>query len=301
MPSTDQRETFESILVERPAPAVYRITLNRPQTRNAQDVTMLYELNQAFDIAARDDDISVIILAANGPHFSSGHDLDIYGFADEMAQWDPVGVWCGFTCKGAEGRMGIEKELFTGLPERWRNIPKVTIAQVHGKVISGALALAWLCDLIVAADNTSFADLTVNLGVAGAEYFNHPWELGIRKAKEFAFTADFIDAKEAHRLGMVNHVAPLDDLGNFTLALARKIAEKPRFALRTLKEALNAAQDAQGRLSTQNHAFALHQLTHSHNEQVYGLPIDPSSLPPQIQEKLLAGRDKALAKAKEED
>lgn len=293
MRKADQREEFETILVERPEPAILRITLNRPEARNAQNATMLYELNAAFDIAARDEEVSVVILAANGPHFSAGHDLNIDGFPAEMAQWDPVGTWCGFGCKGAEGRMAIEAELFTGLPERWRNIPKVTIAQVHGKVISGALALVWPCDLVVAADNASFADLTVDLGVAGSEYFNHPWELGIRKAKELLFTADFFDAQEAYRLGMVNHVVPLDQLESFTFALARKISRKPAFALKLIKEALNAAQDAQGRASTQNISFALHQLTHAHNEQVYGMPIDPSSLPPGIQEKLFAGRAKA--------
>jgi enoyl-CoA hydratase len=292
MAKTTPKDSFETILVDRPELAISRITLNRPAARNAQNATMLYELNAAFDAAAQDDEVKVIILAANGPHFSSGHDLDMDGFMTDMAQWDPVGTWCGFSCKAAEGRMGIEKELFTGLPERWRNIPKVTIAQVQGKSISGALALVWLCDLVVAADNATFADLTVDLGVAGSEYFNHPWELGIRKAKEYLFTADYFDAHEAHRLGMVNHVVPLDELGDATLSLARKIAKKPGFTLKLLKEIMNAAQDAQGRTTTQNMSFALHQLTHSHNEQVFGLPIDPSSLPPQIRERLFGEQAK---------
>jgi len=290
MGKTDSKEDFQTIRIDRPETAIYRITLDRPQVRNAQNATMLYELNAAFDDAARDDSVTVIILAANGPHFSAGHDLDIDAFAQEMAHWDPVGTWCGFGCKGAEGRMGIEKEMFSGLPERWRNIPKVTIAQVHGKSISGALALVWLCDLVVASEDATFQDNTITLGVSGLEFFNHPWELGIRKAKEFLFTAESLDAREAHRLGMVNHVVPKEELASFTLDLAKKISGKPTFALKLIKEAMNAAQDLMGRAGTQNHSFALHQLAHAHNEQVYGLPIDPSNLPPQIRERLLAGR-----------
>ena len=282
---------FETVLVEAPSEGVVRILLNRPESRNAQNATLLYELNAAFDAAARDDSIKVVILGATGPHFSAGHDLDIEGFMAGMAAWDPVGTWCGFTCKGAEGRMGIEKEMFLGLSERWRNLPKVTIAQVQGKAISGALMLIWPCDLIVAGEDALFMDNTAMLGVAGAEFFNHPWELGVRKAKEMLFTSDFIDAREAHRLGMVNHVVPNEQLADFTVALAKRITNKPSFTLKLIKEAVNAAQDAQGRVSAMNTSFALHQLSHSHNEQLFGLPIDPSSLPGGLKVKV-QGTDK---------
>jgi len=287
--SNDTTENeFQTICIEQPLPEVTRIKLNRPDTRNAQNAQMLYELNTAFNQAARDDLVKVIILAAHGPHFSSGHDLNIGDFSQQMTQWDPVGTWCGFGCNGAEGRMAIEKELFIGLSERWRNIPKVTIAQVQGKAISGALMLIWPCDLIVAAENALFADNTALLGVAGAEFFNHPWELGVRKAKEYLFTSDFFDAHEAYRLGMVNHVVANDQLENFTLELARKIINKPAFTLKLLKEAVNAAQDAQGRANSMNTSFALHQLSHSHNEQLYGLPIDPINLPDELKSKVMS-------------
>lgn len=246
---------------------------------------MLYELNTAFNEAARDDAVKVIILSAQGKHFSSGHDLRVPDFVAEMAPWDPVGTWCGFSCAGAEGRMGIEKEMFLGLSERWRNIPKVTIAQVQGKAISGGLMLIWPCDIIIAAEDAEFADNTGEIGVAGAEFFNHPWELGVRKAKEMLFTSDFIGAHEAHRLGMVNHVVPNEELQSFTEAMAQKIARKPSFTLKLLKEAVNAAQDAQGRVNAMGTSFALHQLSHSHNEQVFGLPIDPTGLPASLKGK----------------
>ena len=268
-----------TILYETPVPGVARLVLNRPESRNAQDTTLLYALNAAFDQAARDDTIKVIILSAAGPHFSSGHDLREGGsITDQMSGHDTVGTWCGFGCAGAEGRMAREKEVYLGLSERWRNIPKPTIAQVQGKCIAGGLMLAWPCDLIVAADDAAFCDNTVGMGVSGVEYFAHPWELGPRKAKELLFTADWLSAQDAKALGMVNQVVPAAELGTFTLDLATRIASKPMFALKLAKEAVNAAEDAQGRVNAMQTAFALHQLAHSHNMQVHGMPIDPGGL-----------------------
>lgn len=266
---------FQTIQYETPAPKVARIVLNRPDSRNAQDTRLLYELNDAFDRAAKDDDVSVIILAANGPHFSSGHDLREPNPIAALDQYRTVGTWCGFGCAGAEGWMAREKELYQGLSERWRNLPKPTIAEVQGKCIAGGLMLVWPCDLIVASEDASFSDNTVSMGMTGVEYFGHPWELGPRKAKEMLFTSDWLSAAEAHRLGMVNHVVPGQELSAFTLALASRIAQKPLFALKLAKEAVNAAEDAQGRVSAMQTAFALHQLGHSHNMQVHGMPIDP--------------------------
>jgi enoyl-CoA hydratase len=269
---------FETILYERPADKVARIVLNRVEARNAQNMRMLYELNDAFDRAAQDDSVSVIVLAANGPHFSAGHDLRDQDGPAVLAEHRTVGTWCGFGCAGAESQMAMEKEMYIGLCERWRNLPKPTIAAVQGKVIAGGLMLVWPCDLIVAAEDALFQDNTVAMGVAGAEFFNHPFEVGVRKAKEMLFTSDFLTAQETHRLGMVNHVVPPDELQAFTLQLASRIAEKPLFALKLAKESVNAAQDNQGRVQAMQTSFAYHQLCHSHNQQVHGLPIDPGFL-----------------------
>ena len=271
--------TFETLLFDKPDPEIARITLNRPETRNAQNAKLLYELNSAYDRAAQDNETKVIILAAKGPHFSSGHDLRDVNQLEDIKAAKTVGTWCGFECAGAEGRMSVEKEIYLGFSERWRNIAKPTIAQVQGKVIAGGLMLIWPCDIIIAAENAQFADNTVGMGVNGVEYLAHPWELGPRKAKELLFTSDWIDARDAHRLGMVNHVVPLDELESFTLTLARRIAKKPGFALKLAKESVNAAEDTQGRASAMATAFALHQLAHSHNMQVHGLPIDPAGVP----------------------
>src|SRR3546814_15286573 len=88
---------------------------------------------------------------------------------------------------------------------RWRNLRKITIAQVHGPVFSAGLMLMWACDLIVAAEETTFADVVgTRLGMCGMEYFAHPWEFGPRKTKELMLTGDSISVDEAHQLGMVS-------------------------------------------------------------------------------------------------
>lgn len=265
----------QTVLYDAPAAGVARLTMNRPEARNAQDLRMTYELNQAFDRAARDDAVKVIILAGADPHFSAGHDLRD---RSSPKDFETVGTWAGFDLAGAEGYMAREEEIYLGMCRRWRNLPKPTIAQVQGKCIAGGLMLAWVCDLIVASDDAQFQDPVVQMGVCGVEYFAHPWELGARKAKELLFTADWLDAADAHRLGMVNHVVPRADLERFTLDLAERIARKPSFALKLAKEAVNQTQEAQGQWTAMLSVFNLHQLCHSHNMQVHGMLIDPSGI-----------------------
>jgi enoyl-CoA hydratase len=124
--------------------------------------------------------------------------------------------------------------------------------------------LMWVCDIIIASDDASFRDMTVEFGVNGVEWFNHPWEFGIRKAKELLFTGDAIDATEAHRLGMVNHVVPADELLDFSVSMAERIAQKPSFSLKLAKMAVNQTLDAQGFMVSQQQAFGLQHLGHAH-------------------------------------
>ena len=267
------------ILYEIPEPGIARIVLNRAETANAQDTRFLYELNAAFDRAAHDEDIRVIILAANGKHFSSGHDLAEQDRYTVMHDYTTVGTVCGFTCAGAEAQMAREEEIYIGFSERWRNIPKPTIAAVQGKCIAGGLMLVWPCDLIIATDDASFTDPTVSFGVGGVEFFNHLWEVGARKAKEMLFTSDALSAQDAYRLGMVNQVVPREQLAEAALVMARKIAAKSRFALKLTKKAINGAQDAQGRDLAMQNAFHLHQLAHTHWLKLYDFLMDPTGLP----------------------
>lgn len=266
--------SYQTLRYEHPEAGVARIVLDRPESRNAQNMSMTYELNDAFDRAAQDDDVRVIVLAASGPHFSSGHDLKDH---TPVRDHDPVSTWGGFGLPGAEGFMALEEEVYLGMCWRWRNIPKPTIAAVQGKTIAGGLMLMWVCDLIIASDDALFCDLTAGMGVNGVEYFCHPWELGPRKAKEMLFTGDWVSAEDAYRLGMVNRVVPSAELEDQTLALACRIAEKPTFALKLAKESVNEMLDAQGQWAALRAAFSLHQLAHSHNRERFGVPVDPSA------------------------
>lgn len=268
---------FETVLYELPAPGVARITQNRPEARNAQNNQLTYDLNAAFDVAAADPEVKVIILAGADPHFSAGHDLR--GGSKPLSEYPVVGTWREFEKKGAEGYMAVEEEIYLGMCRRWRNIPKPTIAQVQGKCIAGGLMLAWVCDLIVASDDAQFQDPVVQMGVCGVEYFAHPWELGARKAKEMLFTADWIDAQDAFRLGMVNHVVARAELPEFTLDLAKRIALKPSFGLKLAKEAVNQTLEMQGQWQAMLSVFNLHQLAHSHNQELFGMRIDPTGIP----------------------
>lgn len=263
---------FSSITYE-VSEGVARIALNRVEVRNAQDKAMLYELNDAFDLASRDDEVKVIVLAANGPHFSSGHDL-----ADrtDVTEFSQVSNWGGYDKPGAEGRQALEEEIYLGLCWRWRNLPKPTIAEVQGKVIAGGLMLVWVCDLIVAAEDTTFSDPVVAFGVNGVEYFAHPWEFGARKAKELLFTGGRMTAQEALSCGMVNHVVARADLTTFTSDLAARIAQRPSMGLRLAKQSVNQALDAQGFYTALQAAMSLQQLGHANNEIVHGRAVDPA-------------------------
>lgn len=244
---------------------VARVTLNRPEVRNAQNRQMTYDLDEALQRATNDDAVKVIVLAGSGPHFSSGHDLKDRGDFDLQ----PVGLGGPFDAPGAEGHLAFEDEVYLKMCRRWHDLPKPTIAEVQGKTIAGGLMLMWVCDLIVAADDALFADPTVNFGVNGVEWFAHPWELGIRKAKELLFTGDFMPAADALRLGMINHAVPATKLRETVDELASKISTRPAFALRLAKMAVNQALDAQGFWTAQQAAFNLQHVGHSHSREQY--------------------------------
>lgn len=264
---------YEAITYEDAAPGVARIMLNRPEAANAQDKTMLYELNAAFDRAVADNDVRVIILGANGKHFSSGHDLRDRSSFDDFETVGPVG---GFDKPGDEGMMAREEEIYLGFCMRWRSLPKPTIAQVHGKVIAGGLMLVWPCDLVVASEDAQFSDPVVAFGVNGVEYFAHAFEFGPRRAKELLFTGEALGAQEAKEVGMVNRVVPRDQLEAETLALAEKIASRPSMGLKLAKMSVNQSQDAMGFPVAIQSAFGLQHVGHAHNQWVHGIPVDPS-------------------------
>ena len=253
--------------------SVVRIMLNRPDTRNAQNRGLLVELDEAFHRAEEDDAVRVVILGGVGPLFSSGHDM---GSKEATAERLPgpdqhrSATINGGTRKGAEARMLQEWNYYFQNTLRWRNLRKITVAQVQGTVYAAGLMLMWACDLIVAADNVYFADVVgTRLGMCGVEYFGHPWEFGPRRTKELMLTGDAIDVHEAHRLGMVSKVFPVDELNDRTLAYARRIAELPTMTALLIKESVNQTVDNMGFYNSLQACFTLHQLNHSHWAEIH--------------------------------
>lgn len=275
------QEHKELVVYSSPADGVARITLNRPDKRNAQNAPLLYQLDEAFQRAARDTEVRCIILDAAGRDFSAGHDLSA-GYLKNIEYLDanrPTSMEGGFAREGAEGMYAAEQEIYLELVKRIRNLPKPTIAAVQGKCIAAGLMLAWACDIIIAAEDASFMDPVVTYGMPGVEWFAHPYELGIRKAKQLLFTSDKWSAQEAQSFGMVNEVVAEAALTETALAMATKIAAKPTFALRTVKEAINRAADMPGVQPSIEANMPLHHLAHQHNMRLYGRAMDPTHVP----------------------
>jgi enoyl-CoA hydratase len=237
------------------------LSLNRPEKANAQNPELLRELHAKWMAAAADDDVRVIILRANGRHFSAGHDFDspredVPKVNEEVGIRD-IYLW--------------EEEIFLGYSRQWRDIPKPTIAAVQGACVAAGLMLCWPCDLIIASEDARFGDPVIHLGVgAGVEYHGHTWEFGPRKAKELLFTAGFMGAEEAQRRGMVNRVVPREQLDEEALSLAKEIAEMDPFALRMAKRAVNVTQDIQGFYASLQAVFDQHWVGHAHAWAVSG-------------------------------
>jgi enoyl-CoA hydratase len=219
---------------------VVRILLNRPETRNAQNRGLLVDLDDAMGRAEEDDKVRVVILGGVGPLFSSGHDM---GSKEARAEREPgpnqhhTSTINGATRKGAEARMLQEWHYFFQNTLRWRNLRKITVAQVQGTVYSAGLMLMWACDLIVAADDVYFADVVgTRLGMCGMEYFGHPWEFGPRRTKEMMLTGD---------------------------------AKVPTMTALMIKESVNQTVDNMGFYNSLQACFTLHQLNHSHWAEIH--------------------------------
>ena len=233
----------ETVVVERHGP-VLRVRMNRPDKLNAQHPTLITELDAAFAAGAADADVRVIVLSGQGRAFSAGHDLEYPGY-DQRLYTD-------------QSRLAMERTLFVDNLLRLRNLPKPTIAQVHGHCVAAGLMLACMCDLIVCDETARFANPVVAMAMPGVQLLIEPWEIGARKAKELLFTGEPLDAAEAHRLGLVNRVVAAGRLEEAVTALAERIATMPPFAVRTVKRSINDALDFMGQGRSWEHHFPLH-------------------------------------------
>ncbi len=215
---------LETLIVER-SDGVVTVTMNRPARKNAANGTMWRELMTTFEEVAADRNDRVMVLTGAGDAFCSGADLG-----------DPSDV---------AGRPGdpylVQMRSLADLALRLHRIPKPTIAKVGGVAAGAGMSMALGCDLVVASDTARFSQIFSKRGLSvdfGASWLL-PRFIGMHRAKELAFFADIIDAREAAEFGLVNRVVPADELDGFVDGWARRLAEGPTLALSMTKTMLN--------------------------------------------------------------
>jgi len=238
----------EALLLESENEAILRLTLNRPRARNALSEALMEALQVALDRAARDTRVRVLVIAANGPVFSSGHDLK------ELT---------AHRTDRDKGRAAYER-VFAQCSKLMQTIvrhPKPVIAEVQGVATAAGCQLVASCDLAVASSDARFATPGVNIGLfCSTPMVALSRNVGRKQAMEMLLTGELILADEARRNGLVNRVVQPAELGEETLRLARLIATKPRATVRIGKEAfyhqiemrLSDAYDYASRVMTEN-------------------------------------------------
>ena len=235
---------------------VATITMNRPEVANAQDTALIDGIDGALDRADADDEVRVVILAGNGKHFSSGHDLKALVGDTEPDEWRRMR-------DTPEGKFRHEKIMYVDRCQRLYSFRKPTIAAVQGACVAAGMMLACMCDLIVAADDAVFQNPVLRMTGAGVELLVEPWELGIRKAKEFLWTGEKIDAQEAWRLGLVNRVVPRSDLTERVEELADRVALVPPTTAQVVKDSLNHTATLMGKDASWKYHFMVHHWMHN--------------------------------------
>jgi naphthoate synthase len=221
------RGQWEDILYET-VDGIAKLTINRPEVRNAFRPTTLFELSQAFELARNDPEIGVIILTGAGPDaFCSGGDQRIRG---DDGYRDAQGI----------GRLNV-----LDLQVQIRRLPKPVVAMVAGYAIGGGHVLHLVCDLTVAAENARFGQTGPRVGSFDAGYGSGllARTIGLKRAKEIWFLCEQYDATTAERWGLVNRVVPLERLEEETVAVCRRMLEMSPLALRLLKAGFNADTD----------------------------------------------------------
>lgn len=243
---------FEDIKLEKTEDGIGKITINRPEVRNAFRPETVIEMQEAFDICRNDPSIGVIILTGEGPHaFCSGGDQRIRGN------------------EGYIGDDGVPRLNVLDLQKQIRSLPKPVVAMVAGYAIGGGHVLHIVCDLTIAADNARFGQVGPKVGSfdggLGSSYLARI--VGQKKAREIWFLCRQYNAQEALQMGLVNTVVALEDLEDETLKWCREMLMHSPMALRCLKASLNADCDGQiGLLDLAGHATMLYYMTEEAQE-----------------------------------
>ena len=223
-------------LIESVADGVATLTMNRPEARNAFSPQMSAGLEEAIPRLARDPDVRVVVLTGAGGAFCAGG--DVKGFANTGGA-------------GGTGRAGFEQRVAglragTEMVQRLHDMPKPTMAAIPGPAAGGGLSLALACDIRIASTSAKFTTAFAKIGLAGdygGSYFL-PRLVGAAKARELYFTAELIDAHEANRIGLVNHVYSDADFPVAVESWQTRLAESATIALGYMKKNLNAADHA---------------------------------------------------------
>ena len=215
------------------ADGIAKITINRPEVRNAFRPQTLFELSEAFDLARDNDQVGVIIFTGEGNEaFCSGGDINVRG--DD-----------GYLGDDALSKKGIGRLNVLDLQVQIRRTPKPVIAMVAGWAIGGGHVLHVVCDLTIAADNAKFGQTGPMVGSFDGGYGSGllAAHVGQKKAREIWFLCRQYDASEALAMGLVNTVVPIKELEAETVSWAREMLRHSPMALRLLKASLNAADD----------------------------------------------------------
>ena len=225
-------EKFTDVIYE-VADGMAKITINRPEVRNAFRPQTLFELAEAFNLARDNDQVGVIIFTGSGTEaFCSGGDINVRG--DD-----------GYLGSDALGKKGIGRLNVLDLQVQIRRTPKPVVAMVAGWAIGGGHVLHVVCDLTIAAENAKFGQTGPMVGSFDGGYGAGllAAHVGQKKAREIWFLCRQYDANEALDMGLVNAVVPIAELEAETLSWAREMLRHSPMALRLLKAGLNAADD----------------------------------------------------------
>ncbi|HXL99922.1 MAG TPA: enoyl-CoA hydratase-related protein [Rhizomicrobium sp.] len=236
------------LLVDAPATHVRRLTLNRPEKRNALSNDLRAAIFEALEAADRDEAVRVTILRGAGSCFSAGYDLSREGTAQELPFQTAAGA-------GQWARHAVE-----GCFRIW-DLAKPVIAQVHGWCLAGGSELATACDLVYVADDAQIGYPPVRMMSPPDNQF-HPWLCGLRPAMEMMLTGDAVSGIEAARAGFANRAFPQASLESETLAIAGRIAKIPTEVQQMNKRSVHRAMEIMGlraaiRAGTEIQALAL--------------------------------------------
>jgi len=245
-------KTYTDIKLEKTEDGIAKITINRPEVRNAFRPQTVKEMLDAFEVVHEDREVGVIILTGEGPlAFCSGGDQKVRGDA------------------GYIGDDGVPRLNILDVQKKIRGLPKPVVAMVAGYAIGGGHVLHVVCDLTIAADNARFGQTGPKVGSfdggLGSSYLARI--VGQKKAREIWYLCRQYDAQQALEMGLVNTVVPLADLESETLKWCREMLEHSPLALRCLKSALNADCDGQmGLLDLAGNATLLYYMSEEAKE-----------------------------------